>query len=297
MSSIRVTKMKPLLPPSTTGFTLVEMLIVIAIIMVLCSLLLPSLRSAFGNAKIHSCSNNLRLIGISLTNYADDFYGLYPVGYDEASGSAPKLYASTSECHTEFLYYAKEYAQAPHMVHTKTWLPVEHGFFVCPGKPDIPIDRKTDVDDISYLCGQIFPNWYLLGKGRGGRAAADSYVVSASVSSNAKVVYGVPGIQENPPFQFIYPRRAKSPSVWPIFFDEALPVCPTNATYTYRNNHDINMASSINTVYLDNSVRNQPVKYDWTGNYRGLWYTIGNSVPTSAPYWYLPYLRCQQFSY
>ena len=70
------------------GFTLVELLVVLAIISALAALLLPALAMAKEKARSIFCLNNLKQIGIAMTLYADDHNDfLVPAEYDVGNGA------------------------------------------------------------------------------------------------------------------------------------------------------------------------------------------------------------------
>lgn len=70
---------------SSAGFTLVELLVVLAVVAVLLSILIPSLRKARVTAFRAGCASNLRQINLGLNMYLDDSDGIYPCAEDPVS--------------------------------------------------------------------------------------------------------------------------------------------------------------------------------------------------------------------
>ena len=60
-------------------FTIVELLIVIAIIAVLAAMLLPALNKARSRARAAQCLNQLRQNTLDIISYADDYGGYAPI--------------------------------------------------------------------------------------------------------------------------------------------------------------------------------------------------------------------------
>ena len=63
------------------AFTLVELLVVVAIIAVLAALLLPALSGARAQARVKICGNNLRQLSFGIRLYADDNNDYVPPVY------------------------------------------------------------------------------------------------------------------------------------------------------------------------------------------------------------------------
>jgi prepilin-type N-terminal cleavage/methylation domain-containing protein len=66
------------------GFTLVELLVVVAIIALLAGVMFPVFATARATARNNGCVSNLRQLGLAIQCYAHDYDDLFPYGIDFA---------------------------------------------------------------------------------------------------------------------------------------------------------------------------------------------------------------------
>jgi prepilin-type N-terminal cleavage/methylation domain-containing protein/prepilin-type processing-associated H-X9-DG protein len=78
-------------PCRSAAFTLIEVLVVLAIIGVLAALLFPVFAAARGKARQATCTSNIRQVAIALFMYVDDWDGMLP----PATTKVPGGYFST----------------------------------------------------------------------------------------------------------------------------------------------------------------------------------------------------------
>jgi len=118
------------------GFTLVELLVVIAIIGILVALLLPAIQAAREAARRSQCVNNLKQLGIAMTNYHDTYKTL--------------PYGNFSCCWGTWQMSILSFIEEQQLADMYTWLPSDSEFFYEEYKydrnnPSNPTTRNYDV--------------------------------------------------------------------------------------------------------------------------------------------------------
>jgi len=104
------------------GFTLIELMIVIAIIAILAAVLVPNFMRAREASRLTACKSNLKNISTAVETYSNDWDGLYPGG---TGGIASITKIESGSSNTSIKTLQDDYIQKT----TKCPTAKEHYFF------------------------------------------------------------------------------------------------------------------------------------------------------------------------
>src|SRR5712692_3803377 len=131
---------------ATKGFTLLELLVVIAVIAILAALLFPGLGRAKAKAQRTACMNNLRQINLGVRMYADDSSDAFPAATNRPPGV--------------FLGYTKLMKSYVGMTGASS---ERAGLFACPadtfyydGNPEVLVSHSMHLQSFWYYSSYAF---------------------------------------------------------------------------------------------------------------------------------------------
>lgn len=138
------------------GFTLVELLVAIAILALLAGILFPVFAKARERGRAAVCLANLKQIGLAVTAYADDFDEKYPYGIDWADRYFPHIWADQPA-------YQAQLLAMPYLPDLLTAYGVDQRLWECPA------DRGVTVDQITGAAAYVEQAWRAWGMSYGYR--------------------------------------------------------------------------------------------------------------------------------
>lgn len=162
-----------------TGFTLIEILVTIAIVGMLLSFLIPAIGESRERARRALCANNLRQIYVALNLYADDNEGSYPPDVLPGDPITHRTRASS----TAFSYLYPKYTDdfkilwCPSYGTTQDSYPRSNSLFIetnydyiTNSTIDFPAERLLALDTLNYRAENPNHEWQSFSnhKGRGG---------------------------------------------------------------------------------------------------------------------------------
>jgi prepilin-type N-terminal cleavage/methylation domain-containing protein len=139
-----------------SGFTLVELLVVVALLAILAGLLFPVFSQVRRRAHQTSCLSNLRQVGMAMRLYLADWDGIYP--YDQGPRYTPSRILDTQA--REFPSDRSNRWDAAPLVRVLTPYVRNDGIWLCPQLPErVPeIGAGTNYEVNAFLAVNSIPN-------------------------------------------------------------------------------------------------------------------------------------------
>lgn len=128
------------------GFTLVELLVVMAIIALLAALIVPCVATAASAGRRAACLNNLRQIGIAIQSYSAESEGRIPYGPTAPPFTSPSSFYPSTGAPTSLLSLQNGKPVGLGLL-LASHLPSQPRVLFCPGA-DQPLDAGTELSRV-----------------------------------------------------------------------------------------------------------------------------------------------------
>ena len=219
------------------GFTLIELLVVIAIIAILAAILFPVFAQARESARMTSCLNNMKQIGLGLMMYAQDSDETYPTiyaGYDQTGKYIDQ--------HQGWMW---KNAIGPYVK--------SKGIFACPSNPASDPDGPSNdqKNDRNNAFGHVMEKDGLMPQSYAMNAGATSWHDAMETGNPAKPL-ALAAINRPANLVAIGEDTWREGDFGPDWFLEGTGQCNNHALYTHRG-----FPGPANYAYWDGHVKNK----------------------------------------